>query len=271
MVIGLSGWMDGGEVSTGAVEYLVGEFGATDLAEIDPADFYIYNVPGPMEISALFRPRARIEEGLVTLYEEPSNKFYYSDSASLVLFSGKEPNIGWRNFADCIFTVANKFNVTRICFVGSIGGLVPHTREPVFYSSATDETFRSLIVRFGMNPTNYEGPSSFATYLIRRAREYNISMASIVAGIPSYVQGRNAKCIEAAVHRVAGVLGLRVDIAALKSMREEFLKGVEKIVKERPDLAEHIKKLEEAYDEQTSEPEQDELRDWFEKQGIRLN
>ena len=56
MIIGLSGWMDGGEVSTGAAKYLVTHFEAERFAEIDPDVFYIYNFPGSMEISALFGP-----------------------------------------------------------------------------------------------------------------------------------------------------------------------------------------------------------------------
>ena len=44
MVIGLSGWMDGGEVSTGTLEYLADLFDARELASIAPDDFYIYNV-----------------------------------------------------------------------------------------------------------------------------------------------------------------------------------------------------------------------------------
>ena len=54
MVLSLSGWMDGGEVSTGSVQFLVQEFGAEKVAEIEPEDFYIYNFPGSMEISSLF-------------------------------------------------------------------------------------------------------------------------------------------------------------------------------------------------------------------------
>jgi hypothetical protein len=60
LVLALTGWMDGGDVSTGTVRRLVDLLGARPIAEIDPEPFYIYNVPGSMEIAALFRPHVKI-------------------------------------------------------------------------------------------------------------------------------------------------------------------------------------------------------------------
>ncbi|GIT30930.1 MAG: hypothetical protein Ct9H300mP1_29760 [Planctomycetaceae bacterium] len=48
---------------------------AQPFAEIDPDPFYIYNFPGSMEMSALFRPEIRVEDGLVTSIELPRHIF----------------------------------------------------------------------------------------------------------------------------------------------------------------------------------------------------
>ena len=61
LVLAFSGWMDGGDVSTGTVERLIELFEATPIASIDPEPFYIYNFPGSMETSALFRPQITVE------------------------------------------------------------------------------------------------------------------------------------------------------------------------------------------------------------------
>jgi hypothetical protein len=50
LVLAFTGWMDGGEVSTGTVERLVDLLDARSFAEIDADPFYIFNFPGPMEI-----------------------------------------------------------------------------------------------------------------------------------------------------------------------------------------------------------------------------
>ena len=57
LLLAFSGWMDGGDVSTGTVNRLVEDLNAVPVAEIDPEQFYIYNFPGDMETVALFRPQ----------------------------------------------------------------------------------------------------------------------------------------------------------------------------------------------------------------------
>ena len=58
LVLAFSGWMDGGDVSTGTVRRLVELTAAQPIAEIDPEPFYIYNLPGSMEMAARTRAGA---------------------------------------------------------------------------------------------------------------------------------------------------------------------------------------------------------------------
>src|SRR5579885_3678064 len=113
LVLAFSGWMDGGDVSTGTVRRLVDLLEAQPLAEIDPEPFYICNFPGSMEVAALFRPNIEIEGGLVKKLEMPEANFHCHEPARLVLFLGKEPNLRWRTFADGIFELARVVGVTR--------------------------------------------------------------------------------------------------------------------------------------------------------------
>src|SRR4051794_28436938 len=96
LVLALSGWMDGGDVSTGTVRRLVDLLEAKPFAEIDAEPFCIYNVPGSMEVAALFRPHLKIEDGLVAKVDMPANTFHCTEPANLVFFLGKEPNLRWR-------------------------------------------------------------------------------------------------------------------------------------------------------------------------------
>ena len=100
LVLAFSGWMDGGDVSTGTVRRLVDLLGARPVAEIDPEPFYLYSFPGSMELAALFRPHIKIADGLVVSHEMPANTFYCHEPANLLLFLGKEPNLNWRAFGD---------------------------------------------------------------------------------------------------------------------------------------------------------------------------
>lgn len=271
LIVSFDGWMDGGEVSTGTVRYLVERLGARRFADIDPSNFFLFNFPGSMEISALFRPRVRIEEGMIERLEQPRCAFYCSEEHNVVLFEGKEPNLRWQEYAECIFHVASLCEVNTFYFIGSVAGIVPHTRSPRFHCSVSDKALTRLFHTFDLQPSSYEGPASFVTYLMLLAQQRGIGMASIVEEIPAYVQGRNAKCIEAAVHKIKAMIGLAADVSDLTRITQDFEEGVQQLVETRPELAELIHKLENEYDKELSHEQQDEIRDWFEKQNLRLN
>src|ERR1043165_2587514 len=92
LVLAFSGWMDGGDVSTGTVRRLVDLLEAKPFAEIDPEPFYLLHFPGSMELTALFRPHLKIEDGRVISMDMPSNVFHSHEPARLALFLGKEPH-----------------------------------------------------------------------------------------------------------------------------------------------------------------------------------
>jgi len=271
MILGFSGWMDGGEVSTGTLECLVDKLGAEKVAEIDPEGFYIYNFPGSMEVSALFRPHTKIENGLIKSFRGPANRFFCDQQNNLILFTGKEPNFRWKEYAECVFWLASEFNVSQIYFIGSVAGLVPHTRDPRFFSSVSDESLKAGLEQYGLNFSNYEGPASIVTYLTIQCRQRGLRMITLVAEIPAYVQGRNARCIEAVARKLAAMLDLQIDLDDLRVISDELEKKLNEIVEQRPELAEHITKLEEDYDKEVFDSQMGDLKDWLEDQGIRVD
>src|SRR5262249_40222495 len=117
LVLAFTGWMDGGDVSTGTVRRLVDLLAAPPVAALDPDPFYLFNFPGSMEVAALFRPTIRIEDGLVVELEMPSNTFHAHEAAGLLLFLGREPNLRWPTFADCVLELARRAGVRRMLFV----------------------------------------------------------------------------------------------------------------------------------------------------------
>ena len=248
LVLALAGWMDGGDVSTGTVERLVHLLGAKPIAQIDSEPFYIYNFPGSMEIAALFRPHVEIEDGLVKAVDMPSNVFYSHDAANLVLFVGKEPNLRWRTFGECIFRLADKVGISRILFVGSFGGSVPHTRQPRLYVSCSDAKLLPEMEQYGLQRSSYKGPGSFTSYLMTQAESANLEMASMVAEIPGYLQGTNPLSIEAVTRRLAKILQLPLDLASLRTTSTEWELQVSRAIEENEDLAAKVRELEEQYD-----------------------
>ncbi len=270
LLLGFSGWMDGGDVSTGTVKVLAERLDAKRIAEIEHEGFYIYNFPGAMEVTALFRPHCRIRKGIIRDFEFPENVFYAAEDADLILFAGKEPNMNWVDYGDCVFRVCREFGVRRMYFIGSVAGLVPHTRDPRLFCSVSDAEMKPWFDDYGMKFSDYDGPASIVTYLTTRAKEQDLEMVSIVATVPAYVQGSNPKCIAAVTKRVAGVLGVHVETDDLQATADEFEKKLTEVVQEQPELAENIVKLEQDYDNEIFS-EMGELKHWLHQKGIRLD
>ena len=247
--------MDGGDVSTGTVKQLMGRREVRRVATISPDEFYIYNFPGSMEVSALFRPHVRYDDGLVAEQEMPSNTFWVDEPSRLLFFVGKEPNLKWQAFADCIFTFARQVGVARIIFIGSFGGSVPHTREPRLFGAVSEMKLKLLLNQFGLRPTEYEGPGSFAGLLLSEAPKHGIEMLSLVAEIPAYLQGTNPLSIAAVSRRLASVLNQPIDHDSLRELSTEWEGQVTAAVEKDDELAETIRKLEEAYDNELIEAE----------------
>ena len=255
LLLALTGWMDGGDVSTGSVKQLMEGHRVREIATIAPDDFYIYNFPGSMEVAALFRPPVKYEDGLVVEHVMPSNTFWVDEKTKLLFFIGREPNLKWQTFADCIFAMVKQAGVSRIIFMGSFGGSVPHTREPRLYGSVSDESLKPLLKEFGLRPSDYEGPGSFASFLLAESRRHGVEMISFVAEIPSYLQGINPLSIEAITRRLAKALNQPIDLDALREASNLWESRVTAAVEKDAELAETIRKLEEQYDNELIESE----------------
>ena len=258
LIMSFSGWMDGGDASTGTVERLVRLLDAKPFASIDAEPFYILNFPGSMEIASIFRPEIDIEDGLVRSIDMPRNRFYVAKTSNLLLFRGKEPNMRWRTFGDCIFKLARDTGISRLLFVDSFGGAVPHTREPRMYVTCSEERLHADLENVGLRRTGYEGPGSFMTYLLTQAPSAGLEMVTLVAEIPGYLQGPNPFCIEAITRRLAKILQLSLDLDSLRTASNEWEVEVTNVVEENDEMLEKIRELEDEYDTDLLEQETDE-------------
>ena len=248
MLLALTGWMDGGLVSTGTVRSLMDGRELTEIARIHSDPFYIYNFPGSMEIAAVFRPHGKYEEGVITDLQMPENVFQCDAANNLVFFLGQEPNLMWQAFADAVFELEEAVNVKRIIFIGSFGGTVPHTREPRLFGSVSHKRMRTSLRDHNMKLSDYEGPTGFSTLLLAQAASHNIEMLSLVAEIPGYLQGLNPLSIEAVTRRLSALLDLPIDVNRLRAASNEWEAQVTEAVARDDKLAATVRKLEDRYD-----------------------
>ena len=271
LILGFTGWMDGSEVSSGTLAYLIDKQNAKRFADIAPDRFYLYNFPGSMEFSSLFRPEINIKDGLIKSLSEPENVFYADQKHQLIYFIGKEPNLNWKEFGRSLFEVVDQLAVTEIYFAESVAGLVPHTRNPRLTCVVSHEELKPRLEDQNIKFTDYRGPGSFISYLLTMAAQWDVHMISLIAEIPAYIQGKNPRCIEFITRQLAGLLGLDLNLDDLRIVGDALEKKLDKVVKTRKELVEHIGKLEENYDKDVFDNEMGDLKEWLEQQGIRLD
>ncbi len=249
IIVGLSGWLDAGEVSTGSVDYLRRKLDAHKFAYIEPRGFYIYQVPGygPEQI---LRPHARIEEGLVKRVEGPRNEFFFWKSGAdhdLILLSGVEPNLAWPEFAQAVLNVAQQFRAARIYALGGVFDQVPHTRETRLYAVISHPQLKNEIKKFAPFLT-YEGPSSFTTTLLSLAGQQGIEAAGITARVPPYIQNYNSKASYDLLKRIIALTGIEIDINDLKKAGELLAEMINRAFIQNQTAMEQLKKMEEIFD-----------------------
>ena len=248
LLLALTGWMDGGHVSTGTVRHLMRDRDLTAVGRVEPGGFYIDNFPGDMQVSAVFRPEVKHEGGLVTRFDVTENEIAADPAAKLAFFVGREPNLNWAGFADAVFDLCHRLEIRRVIFVGSFGGTVPHTREPRLFGSVSGRAMLPLLDKHNIRPSDYEGPASFASYLIHLAPKHGVEMLSMAAEIPGYLQGTNPTSIEAVSRRLSQILGIPVNLAKLRDASTAWEIKVSDAIEKDDDLAKTVRKLEEQYD-----------------------
>lgn len=75
MVIDFSGWMNGGDVSTGTIQYLKFRLQAKKFVEINTQKLYFFQFSDAMQETVQFRPNTKIQNDLIVNFQY-SNCFY---------------------------------------------------------------------------------------------------------------------------------------------------------------------------------------------------
>jgi len=252
LVLGISGWVDGGEAATGSTRYLVRKLKAKSFAEIPLDRFHIFQVPGQLSL----RPQIRIEDGLLKEHRFPQNQFCYwvnpDADNDLILFLGTEPNLNWEEYAEAILSVAKEFASVRIYLLGGVLDKTPHTKEPGVSCACSSEQLKTEMQKYGMEFSNYEGPGRFGTTLLYICQRMQMPMVSITARATYYpefniVIPRNPKSIRAVVRRLHSLLRLSLDFSDLDREAEEFESKLNFMASHNPEFQAYIEELEKEY------------------------
>ncbi len=251
LIVGLSGWLDGGEASSGTVQYLVEKLQAKALGEIKARDFYVFQVPGITST----RPVVKLEDGLVKEIAFPQNEFFYwrneedTGGGDLILLQGTEPNLRWQEYTDAILDMAQEFGVRRMYSVGAVLGGVPHTKEPTVSCSISDQKLKTELERYAVRFSGYQGPATFNSVLVAAFAGRGIEALHMTGRAIYYPEfniaiPRDPKAIYSLLRRLRRLLRISLDLSDLEKQSQELEEKLSFMVGQSPRLRDYVQELE---------------------------
>ena len=185
MIAGWRQWADAGSISSGLPLYLIQQTDARQIGEIDPAGFYLFQIPGTHH---LVRPVVEFDEGYPTSLEKRRNEIYYTgdDETGVVFFLGDEPHLNVERYVDALLDAADMLGVQRIVGLGGVYGELPYDKERTISCIYSQPELREELEGLVVNFSDYHGGASIGSYICKRAAERDVSYISFYAFVPTY-------------------------------------------------------------------------------------
>jgi len=258
-IAAFEGWNDAADASTAAVEHLEQMWDARPVSELDPEEFYDFQVN---------RPIVALADGETRKIDWPTTRFSVAtlpgSDRDVLLVRGIEPSMRWRTFCESLLEVCHSLEVTQIVLLGALLADVPYTRPLPVTGSASD---RATIDRYKLTPNRYEGPTGIVGVLHDACAKAEIPAISFWVHVPHYANNPPcAKATLALLHRVEDVLDLPVPVADLAEESAEWEERLRAAAEQDAELAEYVRELEERSGDAGLQPlSGDEIAHEFEK------
>jgi proteasome assembly chaperone (PAC2) family protein len=241
-LLAFEGWNDACDAASGVAAYLLGQHDVTEpFAAIEPEEFYDFQAR---------RPIVSIDAGGTRSLSWPKTHLYAirlpADERDLVIVLGEEPSYRWKTYSRLITQLLTESDVEEAVLLGAFIGQVPHTRPVPIIGVATDP---SLVQRYGLLTSAYEGPTGIVGVMQEACREVGLPAMSLWGAVPHYLAANpNPTAMLALLNRAAAILRLSVDVTELGTVAREFIERVDAAVAASDEFAEYLQRLEQRDD-----------------------
>jgi len=240
MIAAFEGWNDAAEAASGAVAHLADVWQATPLGEIDPEDYYDFQVN---------RPTIAIRDADERRITWPTTRYArvgLPTGRELVLLRGVEPNMRWRAFCAELLEVCRELRVETVITLAALLGDSPHTRPVPVTGTSSDAGLQRAL---HLEQPKYEGPTGIVGVFQDACSTAGIPAVSFWASVPYYVsQPPCPKATLALLRRIEDLLDVAVPLRDLPDEARAWQDGVDELAAEDSDVAEYVRSLEEAKD-----------------------
>ncbi len=246
-IAAFEGWNDAADAASAAIEHLEQVWEAKPVAELDPDDYYDFQVT---------RPIVSISDEGVRHIDWPTTRMSVASppgsERDIVLIRGIEPNMRWRAFCDDILELCHALDVDRLVLLGALLADVPYARAlPVSGTTSGAADLEQL----NLSVSRYQGPTGIVGVLHETAAHADVEVLSFWAHVPHYAS--NPPCPKATLallHRIEEALDLPVPTADLAEDSAEWEQRVASLAEQDPELAEYISQLDQRTEEEGLRP-----------------
>ncbi len=241
LIAAFEGWNDAGEAASGAVGHLAAAWQTTAVGEIDPEDFYDFQVT---------RPVLEVTDGKTERLVWPTTRLTVVRPAQggrdLILVHGIEPNMRWRGFSSELAGAFRELGVELVILLGALLADSPHSRPVPVTAAAPDA---ALAAQLHIDPVDYKGPTGIVGVLQHACAAAGISAVSLWAAVPHYVaQPPSPKATLALLRGVEDVLDIPLPLGELPDEARAWERGVDELAEQDSEVADYVRTLEEAKD-----------------------
>jgi proteasome assembly chaperone (PAC2) family protein len=249
---GLSGWVNGGDVSVGGIDYLIKQLHAKKFAEMPVSRYHIYQVPGVENL----RPVFKMQDGVIMEAHFPKNEFYYAlnpaSEHDIILFQGAEPSLNWEEYADAVVSLANEYRAYRLITFGGILDRSPYTRQPRISCTCTSTKVKNEMQKYNVTFSSRQGPASFNLMLLHTCQARGLEGLNLTVRAPYYPEFNVAidyspKSVKAVLIRLSHLMGVEVNLEELNKTITELEGKLDFIRQQNPQFNTYVEELEKNY------------------------
>ncbi|MFC7374512.1 PAC2 family protein [Brachybacterium sp. GCM10030267] len=237
-ITAFSGWNDAGEAATGVIEHLLEVWPSRPAGAVDAEEYIDFQVN---------RPEIRTTEAGLRVIDWPDTELRILQpprGPEIVTVLGPEPSLHWKRFCDEVLEQMQILDVSSVISLGALLADSPHSR-PLPVSSAVEPGSAEPVEDSEL----YSGPVGVPTILARRAASAGLRTTSIWVQVPHYVsQNPSPKAVLGLLREVQERVSAPIPIEELIEDAEAWERGVDELARTDEDVAEYVRRLEQAQD-----------------------
>lgn len=241
VIAAFEGWNDAADAASYVVQHLMDAWGATVVGQMDPEEYYDFQVNRPVVTTDEDGNRVLEWPGTVIAVASPPDL-----ERDVILVRGIEPSLRWRQYTAELLAACDDLGAQLVVTLGALLADTPHTRPvPVQGTAST----RDLAERSGLEVSTYEGPTGIVGVLQDACARLDIPAVSFWAAVPHYVpQPPCPKATLALLGRLEDLLGSTLPLGDLAEDAKAWERGVEALAEEDEEIGDYVRQLEEARD-----------------------